>query len=194
MRRHVFTALSAFSALAFIATCIMWFRSHLIREAIEGDLTDERTFVTGDFCILSEEGELRVQRSTLSRPLRFDYVHPMRYWEYTHFDRWLTGKLDGSWGFSKETRADSGIWVSLSGSREASSGSGHILDGRYVVFSLPYWFIVLSFAAMPSIWTYRRLRPRPTRRRGYCSKCGYDLRATPDRCPECGAVPEAIRA
>jgi hypothetical protein len=71
-------------------------------------------------------------------------------------------------------------------------GAGVQLNGGRFV-NVPYWFIALAVAAPPVV-AVRRFRARRRReRRGHCEVCGYDLRATPDRCPECGAVPHAPR-
>jgi hypothetical protein len=59
----------------------------------------------------------------------------------------------------------------------------------YVSIVAPYWLLVL--ATLPGAWMSlvrmrRSILAKVRRNYGHCPACGYDLRATPDRCPECG--------
>jgi hypothetical protein len=57
--------------------------------------------------------------------------------------------------------------------------------------AIPMWSLVLLFAIPPAFALRRIVRGRRRARAGRCVGCGYDLRATPDRCPECGAAAPA---
>jgi hypothetical protein len=58
------------------------------------------------------------------------------------------------------------------------------------VVAIPYWFILMLTSILPAMFVVRFVRCRRRDHAGRCAACGYDLRATPDRCPECGAVPK----
>jgi hypothetical protein len=66
---------------------------------------------------------------------------------------------------------------------------------RYAGFSrggwqvrMPYWLLLILFAVRPAWVMLGKVRSRRWKRRGLCASCGYDLRATPHRCPECGWI------
>ena len=60
--------------------------------------------------------------------------------------------------------------------------------------AFPLWAAAVPATVAPAVWAARRLTRRRTCRSGRCPVCGYDLRATPDRCPECGSEPAAPAA
>ncbi len=63
--------------------------------------------------------------------------------------------------------------------------------------TVPGWFLFCCFAVYPFaqvVCLRRHLRMVRRRERGLCVSCGYDLRVTPGRCPECGAVPAPTEA
>jgi hypothetical protein len=65
---------------------------------------------------------------------------------------------------------------------------GELLSVR--AFGMPYWFITATFALLPALRIVRYFLSKE-KFMFQCPTCGYDLRATPDRCPECGKTAKA---
>jgi hypothetical protein len=59
-----------------------------------------------------------------------------------------------------------------------------------------YGWLIIALAALPAwtLWRWRRHIHRQRKSKNLCAICGYDLRATPQRCPECGTQYTSKRA
>ena len=58
--------------------------------------------------------------------------------------------------------------------------------------TLPLPLVWLLTSILPTLGVTRHLTRRRRAMTGHCPACGYDLRATPDRCPECGKTGIAV--
>lgn len=89
------------------------------------------------------------------------------------------------------------VWVDANNQPVSSHDGGHLAAPTTIslVAQIPDYggMYFLCTAFIPALWCTRKyvgVRRRSNRARsGLCVQCGYDLRATPDRCPECGTIP-----
>jgi hypothetical protein len=164
MKRWVFRSVAAISLLLCAATVVLWVRSYDHADYFwYGDAMNE----TG---LISSEGSLLFYRESvlgsyrLRGPAGFGSAH-LAPADPDHFD---------------PARA----WFSLPGFALLGGANGRT---EAAGFALRAWLLSILFALPPIrslIGTLRKPRAKAAFSR--CPICGYDLRATRERCPECG--------
>ena len=167
MFRRVFTVLSGLSLLLCVAACALWVRSYW-----RGDSLNWGT-PTGRAGVDSIQGRFIVGRVVV---VPRELANTPRGWIFTSApaDEAVATMLRPNWEFA---------------TIQAARVRDRALTAEDV--RVPHWHLALAAAVLPTWWWLRRRRDRRMRRLGHCLHCGYDLRATPGRCPECGAVSPA---
>lgn len=191
VRRRLFATAAAISLLLCLATAALWARSSQIVDMVDLNVEWNRTQPLRGEAVGFESwnGHAEMTLHYYSKgtsPLEANGLPPRLYtvdWNHDPEDRY-------SWIQTYPTWRCAGMYTASDMTFVGSS----IIDINHpdvVVkhYGVPYWMIVAPTLVLPALWARRFMRRRSQSRRGFCALCGYDLRATPTRCPECGKTP-----
>ena len=98
---------------------------------------------------------------------------------------WSDEPLDSAALVIHETPPDTGL-LSFGVTWHSGPSGTALGDQSERAITLPHWFLLLALAVPQLAWLTGRWRDRRKYPPGHCRGCGYDLRESAGRCPECG--------
>jgi len=182
MRRLFITILSVLSLLLCIAVATMWVRSYY-----RCDMLDLHTKGGDRYGCLSVCGSIVLEQQLNEV---FEGTASPPGWVLMSRSYWLESFRTAKWGapayewrlFGYGVVVNRGVITpGVQGVTSARPGAW-----RNLVVILPHWVLLVPLALPPLLSLCRWKRVRSRRKLGLCPVCGYDLRASKDRCPECG--------
>jgi hypothetical protein len=185
--RRFFTLCWALSLLLCVATIALWVRSYRVRDEWTRDVKHAGWPESrAGWSVSSDHGQVAIVRIWPIPQPPSDSVPTAES---------MRPGTKVQWQFPiirRESWSGVGVTVREMRLNMAPVGPSNHLYGRTIFAG--HWVVVLLSGAMP-VWALMRFaarwRVRTRVRRGLCSVCGYDLRGAPQRCPECGAVPDS---
>jgi hypothetical protein len=175
--RWMFNGLTAIAAVVCVVTVFAWVRGFFTAPA----LTWVNSTGTGRWAIRCSMGEMEVDHVVNNAPGQYSPK-----WGGLSFTEEQPFSIDQTFrSLGSRVHFDFRIYGLGHGQFQPQPPRGGI---RVAFLFWPCWAAVLITLPVPVLYAIRRRRVAE----GHCRICGYDLRATPECCPECGRIPEKL--
>ena len=206
--RLLFTILAALSLLLCVATCVLWVRGNGHCEVICREVRTKSPWqgndTSGTYCetsgfycgLMSSAGAMNITWSRSLPDSAFDWdtgrqieviLKDAANWKWTFEDYPYDGYAHYPVGVQGDER---GFVATYRRFQLVYLTKKHNPRCDFEV-TAPHWAWIALMLVSPATWAasrWSRIRKRRAAPAKQCATCGYDLRATPDRCPECGKL------
>ena len=203
MRRRVSAIFSIISLALCIGLIVLWPRTTRLSEGGQfqtqagsiyafgthpngvGFITGQRMLPGADFKpgLFGLGQGLRFFRMDWARIVVASFDHPDRRWWEFHASSAPWKKL---WYEGQDQWSDTMHSVHWALPAHYRLGFGWEASIIRTYFVVPLWFLISLSLILPGRWLQLHMRHRRRLRLGLCPECAYDLRASFDKCPECG--------
>ena len=197
MTRRLLNLLTALALLLFVAVCVLWVRSYwrVISLTYFRPWSNGSASVDTTMAVAVSQGAFYVRRFRFDRWPSGQSAPPTEVpaegpgaWSL-----WIRRQPDQQFGSARWDRAFAGFGLHEDQTPRVSNPSqSYSWAHRITTVRVPGWAVAALTIAAPAMRAARKLATlRRERRRltaGLCSHCGYEVRATRGRCPECGTA------